>query len=135
MVGNLTKRAIVDVRDLVRGLWMSADHCQFGDVYNLGATRIYPIQEVIDSIRAKTNVPFSIESDPALVRGCDELVIAGDITKFQQRTGWAPEVSLETTLQDMLDWWRKKLSVKEPSRTVTTAAFRQLSSTPEPASV
>ena len=113
MVGNLTKRAIVDARDLVRGLWLSADHCELGDVYNLGATEIYPIQEVIDSIRAKTKVAFSIESDPALVRGCDELVIAGDITKFQKRTGWAPQVSLTTTLQDMLDWWRSKLAATE----------------------
>ncbi len=110
MVGNLTKRAIIDVRDLVRGLWMSADYCESGDVYNLGATQIYPIQEVIESIQAKTKVPFSIQKDPALVRGCDEPVIAGDITKFQQRSGWAPEVELETTLQDMLDWWRNKLS-------------------------
>jgi len=115
MVGNLTKRAIVDARDLVRGLWMSADHCELGDVYNLGATQVYPIQEVIEGIQAKTKVAFSIQSDPALVRGCDEPVIAGDIAKFQRCTGWAPQVSLNTTLQDMLDWWRSKLSAPKSS--------------------
>ncbi len=87
-VGNLTRRAIIDVRDLVRGLWLSAECCVAGDVYNLGATQIYSIQQVIETIQARAKVPFSVEEDPALVRGCDEPVIAGDITKFQRCSGW-----------------------------------------------
>jgi GDP-4-dehydro-6-deoxy-D-mannose reductase len=109
-VGNLTKRAIIDVRDLVRGLWLSAECCEMGDVYNLGATNIYAIQEVIDAIQSKVRVPFAVESDPALVRGCDEPVIAGNVSKFQRCSGWAPSIDLSTTLQDMLDWWRDRLS-------------------------
>ena len=110
MVGNLTKRAIVDVRDLVRGLWLSAEHCVPGDVYNLGADRIYAIQAVIDTIQAQARVPFSVEQDPALVRGCDEPVIAGDINKFHRCSGWTTEIELASTLQDMLDWWRDRLA-------------------------
>ena len=101
LVGNLTKRAIIDVRDMVRGLWMSAECCEPGDVYNLGANRIYSIQDVIETLQAKVEVPFSLQEDPALVRGCDEPVIAGDITKFQRCSGWAPQIELATTLQDM----------------------------------
>lgn len=109
MVGNITKRAIIDVRDLVRGLWLSAECCVPGDVYNLGTDKIYSIQEVIDTIQALVKVPFSIEEDPALVRGCDEPVIAGDITKFQRCSGWTMEIELARTLRDMLDWWRGRL--------------------------
>jgi GDP-4-dehydro-6-deoxy-D-mannose reductase len=114
MVGNLTKRAIIDVRDLVRGLWLSAECCEAGDVYNLGTDRIYAIQEVIDIVKARVKIPFSIETDPDLVRGCDEPVIAGDITKFQRCSGWAPEIGLAGTLQDMLDWWRNELASALP---------------------
>jgi GDP-4-dehydro-6-deoxy-D-mannose reductase len=109
-VGNITKRAIIDARDLVRGLWMSVDCCTMGDVYNLGANRIYSIQEVIDTIRSEAKVPFAVEQDPALLRPCDEPVIAGDVTKFQSCSGWAPQVPLITTLHDMMEWWRAKLS-------------------------
>ncbi len=108
-IGNLTRRAIIDVRDLVRGLWMAPECCEPGDVYNLGATKIYPLQDVIAIIRQHVTQPFSLEVDSALVRGCDELVIAGDITKFQSCSGWAPEIDLATTLQDILDWWRARL--------------------------
>src|SRR5271169_3166249 len=48
MVGNLTRRAIIDVRDLVRGLWLSAERCAIGDVYNLGGDQIYSVQQVIE---------------------------------------------------------------------------------------
>jgi GDP-4-dehydro-6-deoxy-D-mannose reductase len=109
-VGNLTKRAIIDVRDMVQGLWLSADCCTPGDVYNLGATQIYSIQSVIETLQEKIEVPFSLQEDPALVRGCDEPVIAGDISKFQGCSGWAPQIELATTLQDMLDWWRRELA-------------------------
>ena len=114
-VGNMTRRAIIDVRDMVRGLWLAAEKCEFGDVYNLGATQIYAIQDVIETIQARIKVPFKVETDQALVRGCDEPVIAGNITKFQQRTGWAPQVDLSDTIQDMLDWWRDRLSASSES--------------------
>jgi GDP-4-dehydro-6-deoxy-D-mannose reductase len=110
MVGNLTRRAIIDVRDLVRGLWLSAERCVAGDVYNLGTDQVYSIQEVIDTIQAQLKVPFSVEKDLALVRGCDEPVIAGDITKFRRCSGWTMEIELARTLRDMLDWWRDRLT-------------------------
>ncbi len=117
MVGNRTRRAIIDVRDLVRGLWLSADCCEPGDVYNLGASQIYSIQQIIEAIQKEVKQPFVIQEDPLLVRGCDEPVIAGDMSKFQQCSGWQPEVSLSQTLQDMLRWWRKELS--SPSKRAT----------------
>jgi GDP-4-dehydro-6-deoxy-D-mannose reductase len=109
-VGNLTKRAIIDVRDMVSGLWLASEKCEFGEVYNLGATKIYAIQDVIETIQSKVRVPFTLETDPALVRGCDEPVIAGNISKFQARTGWAPQIDLSATLEDMLNWWRDRLN-------------------------
>ena len=111
MVGNLTpRRAIIDVRDMVRGLWLAAERCEPGEVYNVGAKNIYSVQELIDAIRARTRVRFSVEQDPQLVRGCDEPVIAGDISKFSNCTDWEPEIDLGRTLQDMLEWWRQKLA-------------------------
>jgi GDP-4-dehydro-6-deoxy-D-mannose reductase len=109
--GNLTtRRAIIDVRDTARGLWLAAERCEPGEVYNVGATRIYSVQELIDTIRTLVKAPFEVEQIPALMRGCDEPVIAGDISKFQRCTGWKPEIELVGTLQEMLDWWRRRLS-------------------------
>jgi GDP-4-dehydro-6-deoxy-D-mannose reductase len=111
IVGNLTtRRAIIDVRDEVRGLWLAADHCKFGDVYNVGANDIYSVQEIIDAIRAQSPAKFEVQPHPTLVRAADEPVIAGDTEKFRNCSGWKPEIPLTTTLRDMLGWWRARLA-------------------------
>lgn len=115
-VGNRTRRAIIDVRDMVRGLWLSAERCAAGDVYNVGSNTIYSVDEVIDVIRANARVPFRDERDPGLVRGQDEPVIAGDTTKFQACSGWKPEIDMVRTIQDMLDWWRNRLETASPQQ-------------------
>lgn len=110
-VGNLTsRRAIIDVRDMVRGLWLSTDSCEAGEVYNIGAHQIYSVQDLIETIRRHTTVSFTVEQEQSLMRGCDEPVIAGDINKFQSCSGWNSEIDLVMTLQDMLDWWRSRLA-------------------------
>ena len=118
-VGNLTnRRALIDARDLVRGLWLAAEHCEPGEVYNLGGIHIFAVQDVLDAIRGFVKVPFTIRQDPALMRPCDELVIAGDITKFRACSDWKPEIALDTTLRDMLDWWRNRL-MSQPAPELT----------------
>jgi GDP-4-dehydro-6-deoxy-D-mannose reductase len=109
--GNLTtRRAIGDVRDLVRALWISSERCELGEVYNVGAEYVYSVQEIIDAIRAQLTVNFEVQQDPSLMRASDEPVIAGDTTKFRSRCGWKPEINLTTTLTDMLGWWRRRLA-------------------------
>jgi GDP-4-dehydro-6-deoxy-D-mannose reductase len=116
LVGNLTsRRAIIDVRDMVRGLAISAEQCEPGEVYNVGAIRIYSVEELIEGLRSLAKTAFRIEQHPSLMRACDEPVIAGDITKFRERTGWAPEVDLAGTLRDMLEWWRGRLAREQSS--------------------
>ena len=108
--GNLTsRRAIVDVRDMARALWLSAERCQAGEVYNVGGNEIYSVQELIDAVRAHVTVTFSVEQDPVLMRSRDEPVIAGDISKFHHCSGWRPQIELVKTLQDMLTWWKGRL--------------------------
>jgi GDP-4-dehydro-6-deoxy-D-mannose reductase len=122
-VGNLTsRRAIIDVRDMVRALWLAAERCEAGEVYNVGANAIYSVEELIEAIRGHANVPFDIQQDPALMRGNDEPVIAGDITKFQRCTSWSPEIGLARTLQDMLAWWRERLANAPATQELPTAS-------------
>jgi len=106
-VGNLTsRRAILDVRDLVRALWLSAERCEPGEVYNVGGNQVYSVSEIIEAIAAHATTAFEVEQETALMRSCDEPVIAGDTTKFRRLTGWKQEIDLMMTVREMLDWWR-----------------------------
>lgn len=117
MAGNLTtRRALADVRDTSRGLWIAAERCEAGEVYNVGGSQIYAVQEIIDAIRKDVSKPFTVEQDPALVRKCDEPTIAGDTAKFRDCTGWQPEIDLSGTIRDMLGWWRNRLGSAHAAR-------------------
>src|SRR5208282_1502049 len=110
-VGNLVnRRSIVDVRDLVQALWLSAKYCKAGEVYNIGGDDIYSVQELVDAIRAQLGLSFDVDQRPELMRPCDELTIAGDNAKFRSRCAWTPKIRLATTLRDMLEWWRARLA-------------------------
>lgn len=123
-VGNLTScRAILDVRDLVRALWLSVERCEPGDVYNVCGSSIYSVQQLIDSIRQVIQVECEIEQKGTLMRACDEAVIAGDSRKFQLRTGWSQTICLMDMLGDMLRWWRTHLLPAMPEPDITSGTF------------
>jgi nucleoside-diphosphate-sugar epimerase len=118
MVGNLTtRRALADVRDLVRALWLSAESCKAGDVYNIGADQIFSVQEVIEAIRSQMQVSFTVQQQPDLIRAFDEPIIAGNTGKFRSCCAWTPQIDLAATLRDMLEWWRVKLAADTRQRT------------------
>jgi GDP-4-dehydro-6-deoxy-D-mannose reductase len=120
-VGNLvSRRAIADVRDVVRGLWLAAEHCEPGQVYNLGSDETYSAADVIDYVRPQVRCTFDIVQRPELMRSCDEPVIAGDNAKFRRCCHWSPAIHLRSTLHDMLNWWRMRLA--DHKRTVPQMA-------------
>jgi nucleoside-diphosphate-sugar epimerase len=44
------------------------------------------------------------------LRSSDEKIIYGDSTKLIQETGWRQEISIEDTIKDMLEYWRRKIT-------------------------
>jgi GDP-4-dehydro-6-deoxy-D-mannose reductase len=106
-VGNLDAvRDFTDVRDIVRGYWLAARGGTPGEVYNLASGRGIAIRELVDRLCALSGVAIEIRVDPARLRPSDVEVLIGDSAKFRAETGWEPEIPLERTLADLLDYWR-----------------------------
>lgn len=113
-VGNQdTWRAITDVRDLASALELLAEKGEPGEVYNISGARTYQIRQLVERVVAAARVPISVETDSALLRPSDEKVIFGDSSRLIARTGWKQQVDIETTLGDMLEYWRHALGVEE----------------------
>jgi len=110
-VGNLsTYRAILDVRDLVRALELLSEKGQPGDVYNISGNKAYQIREILEIVLKNAKCKVMIQEDPALLRPSDEKIIYGDSSKLMQETGWRQEISIEDTIKDMLEYWRRKIA-------------------------
>ena len=48
-------------------------------------------------------------TDPSRLRPIDADLQIPDTSKFRAHTGWEPEISFETTMLDLLDYWRQSV--------------------------
>lgn len=107
-VGNLSaKRDFTDVRDMVRAYALASEKCIPGEVYNIGTGKNYSIKEMLDKLLMLSKVKITVKEDPVLLRPSDIPELRADAGKFMKITGWKPEIAIEKTLEDTLDYWRR----------------------------
>jgi GDP-4-dehydro-6-deoxy-D-mannose reductase len=108
-VGNLeAARDLHDVRDTVRAYAAIMEKGAPGRIYNVCAGRTYKIRDVLDRLVAMSRVPVAIKVDPRRYRPSDNPILLGDRTRIERELGWKPEIPIERTLGDLLDFWRMK---------------------------
>jgi GDP-4-dehydro-6-deoxy-D-mannose reductase len=110
-VGNLDAvRDFTDVRDMVRAYWLAVTRGKPGEVYNIATGSGITIQELLDRLLALSTAEVEVEVDPERLRPSDVEILIGDSSKFRADTGWEPEIPLDQTLQDILNYWRERLA-------------------------
>jgi len=110
-VGNLeAARDYSDVRDIVRAYWLALEQCEPGQVYNISSSKSTRIGDVLDCLLSHARVKgIRREVDATRLRPSDVPRLEGDCQKFKRKTGWAPEIPLEKTLEDLLEYWRGRV--------------------------
>jgi GDP-4-dehydro-6-deoxy-D-mannose reductase len=110
LAGDLSpRRDLSDVRDVVRAYRLLAERGVAGEAYNVCSGRAVAIRELADILIGLAGTPMKVVLDPERLRPVDVPILQGDNTKLCRDTGWAPEIPLEQTLADILDWWRANL--------------------------
>jgi GDP-4-dehydro-6-deoxy-D-mannose reductase len=114
-VGNLdARRDITDVRDTVRAYEALGERGVEGAIYNVCAGRAYRIGDLLEIMLQRARRHVSVVVDPARLRPSDNPVVLGDPSRLERETGWSPEIPIERTLEDLLDWWRGEIA-RRPS--------------------
>jgi len=109
-VGNLeAKRDFTDVRDIVQAYWLSLEKGEPGEVYNIGSGRTITMREMLDTLLGLSRAKVEVRVDPERLRPSDVPILLADASKFKARTGWEPEIPLEKTFADLLDYWRGRV--------------------------
>lgn len=107
-VGNLnSKKDFTDVRDMVKAYLLAIEKGEEGEVYNLGSAKSYEISKILDLLLNFSTDKIKTEQDPSLMRPSDNHELVCDYSKFHKLTGWQPEIPIEKTIKDTLDYWRK----------------------------
>lgn len=106
-VGNLNaRRDFTDVRDIVRAYHLVLEKGTVGDVYNIGSGVSHKISDILETLVSMADVSITIEVDQTLLKPVDIPDNRCDRSKLTRQTHWEPEISLETSLQNVLDYWR-----------------------------
>ena len=113
LIGNLeTVRVVIDVRDTVNAYYLAMinDNCN-GKIFNVcGDTprkmqfftdKLIEISKLKD-VNQKIHEPF--------YRPIDIYYQHGDSTELKDLTGWEPKISIEKTLEDLLEYWVNKIN-------------------------
>lgn len=113
-VGNLNSfRTIADVRDAVNAYYLLVTHNPIGgEFYNIGGTYSCSIEDLLNyliSLSSKKN-DIKIEIDPERLRPIDADLQVPSTAKFEKHTGWKPQISFEQTMEDLLNYWRDRIS-------------------------
>jgi len=110
-VGNLeAARDFTDVRDIVWAYHLAVTQGEPGEVYNLASGRPQSVQSLLEMLLSYSRVGIRVEREPVRYRPVDVPVVYGSAEKFRRRTGWEPQIPLEQTLRDTLDYWRGQMA-------------------------
>jgi GDP-4-dehydro-6-deoxy-D-mannose reductase len=111
-VGNLeAERDITDVRDIVRAYALLMERGASGTVYNVASGVARSMRAVLDGLRERARVPVDVTIDPDRLRPHDIPVLVGNPARLRDATGWAPAITFDRMLDDLLHYWR---TVAEP---------------------
>jgi len=108
-VGNLeARRDLTDVRDTVRAYQLILERGRPGHPYNVCSGRAIPIRELLDMLIARARVAVAVKVDPTRYRPNDTPILLGNPARLRDELGWTAEIPMEQTLDDLLEYWRRK---------------------------
>jgi GDP-4-dehydro-6-deoxy-D-mannose reductase len=112
LVGNLdARRDLTDVRDTVRAYVMLVEHGRSGRPYNVCSGRAVTIRELLDRLLSRARTRIKVRVDAGRYRPNDVPLVLGDPSRIQREVGWAADISLERTIDDLLEYWRSEMIV------------------------
>jgi GDP-4-dehydro-6-deoxy-D-mannose reductase len=111
IVGNIdVRRDFTDVRDVVRAYAALLDKGKTGQVYNVCSGIGARLSDIIKQFQAICKTDVTIEIDPARLREGEIPQVVGDSTKIRKETAWTPQIPMDRTIRDLMDYWREKFN-------------------------
>ncbi|MBU1867120.1 MAG: GDP-mannose 4,6-dehydratase [Candidatus Margulisbacteria bacterium] len=108
-VGNIEMdRDFTDVRDVVEAYVLLAEKGKSGEAYNICRGETRRLKELVDRLIALARVPIKVTIDSERCRPSDLTSMKIDSRKLKA-IGWQPIIPIDTTLADILAYWRKRV--------------------------
>lgn len=103
-------RDFLDVRDVVKAYYLLLKKGHKGEVYNICSGIPTQLSEIIDMTAKIVDLKVDTVVAPEFVRPNDNPYILGDNSKLKRDTGWEKSFALETSIRDIIDYWKNVLT-------------------------
>jgi len=103
-------RDFLDVRDVVKAYYLLLKKGRKGEVYNICSGIPTQLSEIIDMTAEIVDLKVDTVVAPEFVRPNDNPYILGDNSKLKRDTGWEKSFALETSIRDIIDYWKNVLT-------------------------
>ncbi len=117
--GNLNSlRTWSDVRDAVRAYYLLVTvNPLLGEYYNIGGSFSCTVGSMLNHLISISSMEkqITVQTENSRMRPIDADLQIPDTSKFNNHTGWKPEIPFEKTMKDLLDYWRLKIKDKNNS--------------------
>jgi len=114
VTGNIShKRNFSDVRDVARAYRLLLESGRAGERYIVCADKSVPLSYIVTTLIGMSSVKIEHQIDPNRARIEDIADFTASHAKITRETGWVPEIPLEQTLKDLLDWYRRKGKIEK----------------------
>ena len=100
-------RDFTDVRDVVVAYDLLLKKGRAGEIYNVCSGKGTSLHEIIGIMTGILDINIQIKVNEKLVRPSDNKIIIGTNEKIKREVGWKNIIPLETSLNDILDYWRQ----------------------------
>jgi GDP-4-dehydro-6-deoxy-D-mannose reductase len=102
-MGNTsTIRDFLHVGDVIAAYIALVERGSAGETYNVASGAGVSVDAVARRVLALMGVDAKLDVDPALVRPVEVPMLVGDARKLRTATGWAPRLSLDTIIEDVI---------------------------------
>jgi len=109
-VGNLdVQRDYTDVRDVVKAYMSIIEKGEPGKPYNVCRGTGYRLSDLLEKYQSMARKEIKAQTDQSRMRPVDIPILTGSNKRLTGDTGWQPQIDIETTLSDSLQFWRDRL--------------------------
>jgi UDP-glucose 4-epimerase len=103
-LGSLeARRDYIDTRDIADAILAVLQVSSGYQVFNVGTGVAHSVADIIAALRHILGRPIEIEQDASRLRPVERMLLVADIRRIRRATGWAPRVTFDETLRDLVD--------------------------------
>jgi GDP-4-dehydro-6-deoxy-D-mannose reductase len=113
LTGNLNSyRDFLDVRDAVRAFKLLVEKGKTGETYNVCSGSAIMVGQCLKQMMSMSPRRFKVTVDAGYLQQNDISIQVGNGRKLNQATGWKPQISLNQSLSDLMNYWRQRIETE-----------------------